>query len=132
MTAGGYITVLARTRHLQPLVPCTVTWDQSHYYYYPSYNDDDDVGGSGSSNNGGGRFVVKFTKPIRAITPGQICALYAGQDGCICLGRGPIANCGSTYMERGSDVSLYDLHPSGHNDLLLFCHRTNNDTPRTL
>ena len=57
-TAGGYITVLARTQHLQPLVPCTFTWDQSHCHYYPSYHDDD-VGGSGSSG-GGGRFVVNL------------------------------------------------------------------------
>jgi hypothetical protein len=69
-----------------------------------SYHDDD-VGGSGSSG-GGGWFVVKFTKPIRAIMPGQICALYAGRDGRICLGGGPIADRGSTYMERGLDGLL--------------------------
>lgn len=108
---GGCITVLARTRHLQPLVPCTVTWHRQHHR--------DDVGGD-DNNDGGGRFVIKFTKPIRAITPGQICALYAGRNGVICLGGGPITNRGATYMERGLDVMpLHDLHPSGHNDLSL-------------
>ena len=111
---GGCITVLARTRHLQPLVPCTVTWYRQHHR--------DDVGGDDNNDGGGGggRFVIKFTKPIRAITPGQICALYAGRHGVICLGGGPITNRGPTYMERGLDfMSLHDLHPSGHNDLSL-------------
>ena len=87
---------------------------------------DSDVVSSSSSSSGSfadsdscGRFVVKFTKPIRAITPGQICALYAGRGGILCLGGGPITDRGLTYMERGLDVSLYELHPSGDNDLSL-------------
>ena len=115
---GGCITVLARTRHLQPLVSCTVTWDrQQHHHHHHHAGSDDN---SNNDNIGGGRFVIKFSKPIRAITPGQICALYAGRDGIICLGGGPITNRGATYLERGLDVmSLHDLHPSGHNDLSL-------------
>jgi tRNA U34 2-thiouridine synthase MnmA/TrmU len=110
---GGRITVLARTRHLQPLVSCTVTWDRDNKIKH-------DCVSSNNGGSGGGRFVIKFSKPIRAITPGQICALYAGRDGVICLGGGPITNRGATYMERGLDVmSLHDLHPSGHNDLSL-------------
>jgi tRNA U34 2-thiouridine synthase MnmA/TrmU len=111
---GGYITVLARTRHLQPLVSCTVTWDRHNIINH------DCVSSNNNGGSSGGRFVIKFSKPIRAITPGQICALYAGRDGVICLGGGPITNRGATYLERGLDVmSLHDLHPSGHNDLSL-------------
>jgi hypothetical protein len=63
--------------------------------------------------------VVRFTKPIRAITPGQIVALYAGRDGLICLGGGPIKGKAASLLDRGIGVSLSDLHPSGHNDMSL-------------
>ena len=57
---------------------------------------------------------------MRAITPGQIVALYAGSNGLICLGGGPIKSKGTSFMDRGIDeISLSTLHPSGHNDLSL-------------
>lgn len=95
---GSSIEVLARTRHLQPLVPCSVSW-QRHL--------------DGSCGN----LCVKLHTPMRAVTPGQILALYAGQDGLICLGGGPILSRGQSLMERGLCASK--LHPSGHNDLSL-------------
>ena len=101
---GRPIELLARTRHLQPLVKCTVTW-QRHF--------------NSKNNHSLGMLAVKFYKPIRAITPGQIVALYAGTDGLICLGGGPIYSRGQSFMERGLDISLFTLHPSGHNDLSL-------------
>lgn len=103
---GQTIQLLARTRHLQPLVPCSVSWTKCN---------------SGSSSLG--MFSVKFHKPMRAVTPGQILALYAGTGGLICLGGGPIHSRGSSFMERGLDISLSLLHPSGCNDLSLLRHQ---------
>ena len=104
LTKGKPIQVLARTRHLQPLVPCTVSW-QRHF--------------DGNSSSSLGMLSMRFDKPMRAITPGQIVALYSGNNGLICLGGGPIHSRGSSFMDRGLDVSLSALHPSGHNDLSL-------------
>jgi tRNA U34 2-thiouridine synthase MnmA/TrmU len=95
---GRSIEVLARTRHLQPLVPCTVSWQRR-------------------LDDSNGNLCVRFHKPMRAVTPGQILALYTGLDGLICLGGGPILSRGESLMERGLSVSL--PHPSGHNDLTL-------------
>ncbi|KAL7475618.1 hypothetical protein ACHAW6_001531 [Cyclotella cf. meneghiniana] len=102
---GRTIELLARTRHLQPLAPCSVTWQNKQ--------------SDNSSSSSLGRLVVKFHRPMRAITPGQIVALYAGTDGLICLGGGPIHSRGKSLMECGLEVSLSMLHPSGHNDLSL-------------
>lgn len=99
LVEGQTIELLARIRHLQPLVPCSVSW-QRH------------------SHCSVGVVHVKFHKPMRAITPGQILALYAG-NGLICLGGGPIHMVGQSFMERGLDVTLSMLHPSGCNDLSL-------------
>ncbi|KAL7534659.1 hypothetical protein ACHAWF_004903 [Thalassiosira exigua] len=70
---GRTVRLLARMRHMQPLVPCEVRL-------------------RGEDNTGGreGSLVVRFDEPVRAITPGQIVALYAGRGGLICLGGGPI------------------------------------------
>ncbi|KAL3769885.1 hypothetical protein ACHAWU_007091 [Discostella pseudostelligera] len=102
---GHSVRLLARTRHLQPLASCTVSWKQNT------------ICTSGSGTNG--QLVVHFDNPIRAITPGQIVALYAGWDGLICLGGGVIGGKAPTFFDRGMSVSLSDLHPSGHNDLSL-------------
>ncbi|KAL3802002.1 hypothetical protein HJC23_010346 [Cyclotella cryptica] len=104
---GNSIELLARTRHLQPLAPCSVTW-QKHQSGY-------------SSSSSFGKLIVKFHRPMRAITPGQIVALYAGTDGLICLGGGPICGRGKSLLECGLEVPLSMLHPSGHNDLSLIC-----------
>jgi tRNA-specific 2-thiouridylase len=102
---GQPIKLWARTRHLQPLVECTVMWNRQNYGGHRPYK---------------GKLVVHFDKPMRAITPGQIVALYAGKDGLICLGGGPIKGRGTSFMDRGIvDISLSTLHPSGHNDLSL-------------
>ena len=64
--------------------------------------------------------MVKFDKPMRAISPGQIVALYAGHDGLVCLGGGPIKGKGVSFMDRcgvSEAPFLSSLHPSGHNDL---------------
>ena len=93
---GKTIDVWARTRHLQPLARCTVRWDRD-----------------------GGKLRMKFHRAIRAITPGQIVCLYAGEEGLICLGGGPIESRGKSYFECGMDLALSSIHPSGHNDLSL-------------
>jgi tRNA U34 2-thiouridine synthase MnmA/TrmU len=107
---GRSIEVSARTRHLQPLASCTVVWERNN----PTTAVRGVVGGSSR-----GQIVVRFTKPIRAITPGQIVALYAGRNGLICLGGGPIQGKAASLLDRGIGVSLSDLHPSGHNDMSL-------------
>jgi len=108
LVEGKLIKLLARTRHLQPLASCTVSWRR--------VNSDN----STQSNTNRGHLVVHFDNPMRAITPGQIVALYAGSDGLICLGGGPIKSKGTSFMDRGIDeISLTALHPSGHNDLSL-------------
>ena len=101
---GQSVRLFARTRHLQPLASCTVSWTQH---------------GITSSGGKRGLLVVRFDNPIRAITPGQIVALYAGRDGLICLGGGVIGGKAASFYDRGMDVTLSDLHPSGHNDLSL-------------
>ena len=104
LTKGKSIQLLARTRHLQPLAPCTVSWQRNF---------------DGNSSSSLGILFVRFHKPMRAITPGQIVALYGGDNGLICLGGGPIRCRGQSFMDRGLNVSLSALHPSGHNDLSL-------------
>jgi tRNA U34 2-thiouridine synthase MnmA/TrmU len=81
---------LCRTRHLQPLVPCSVT------------KGDDNV-------------LIKFDRPVRAITAGQTAAVYVGS-GLVCVGGGQILKHGPTYHELGMPLPS-KLHPSGNNDL---------------
>lgn len=100
---GYSINVLARTRHLQPLTPCTVTWNRNHK--------------NNNESGGKGYLTVRFDKAMRAITPGQVVALYAGSDGLVCLGGGIIRGPGVSYMDRGLNMTA--LHPSGLNDLSL-------------
>eukprot|EP00986_Skeletonema_menzelii_P018867 scaffold26743_cov140-Skeletonema_menzelii.AAC.3 len=103
LVEGNSIRLLARVRHLQPLTPCTVTWNRN--------ND--------STSGDKGHLTVQFDKAMRAITPGQIVALYAGSDGLVCLGGGIIKGPGASYMDRGLDMTATMLHPSGSNDLSL-------------
>ena len=105
LVRGQPIELLARTRHLQPLVPCSIRWTKRN------------------SSTSLGMLSIKFHKPMRAVTPGQILALYAGAGGLVCLGGGPIHSRGSSFMERGLGISLSMLHPSGNNDLSLLCHQ---------
>ena len=102
LVEGSSIKVLARTRHLQPLTPCTVTWNR-----YDNRHE----------SVGRGYLTVRFDKAMRAITPGQVVALYAGSDGLVCLGGGIIRGPGASYMDRGLNMTA--LHPSGLNDLSL-------------
>lgn len=102
LVEGNSIKVLARTRHLQPLTPCTVTWNR-----YDNRHE----------SVGRGYLTVRFDKAMRAITPGQVVALYAGSDGLVCLGGGIIRGPGASYMDRGLNMTA--LHPSGLNDLSL-------------
>jgi tRNA-specific 2-thiouridylase len=85
---------LCRVRNLQPLVKCQVTYLPDQQVYQ-----------------------VKTEKPLRAITPGQHCALYVGDDGLVCLGGGTILERGQSYWELGKELALEQLHPAGHNDL---------------
>ncbi|KAL7466292.1 hypothetical protein ACHAXS_006595 [Conticribra weissflogii] len=100
---GESVQLWARTRHLQPLVSCRVYWDRAV-----------------------GCLNVRFDSPMRATTPGQILALYAGSDGLVCLGGGPIRERGASYMERDFDLPLNKIHPSGNNDLSLKKHQWND------
>jgi tRNA U34 2-thiouridine synthase MnmA/TrmU len=109
LVEGKSIRLLARVRHLQPLTSCTVTWDRRCSNTMMN-------NGSGSTR---GYLVIRFDKAMRAITPGQIVALYAGADGLVCLGGGIIGGSGLSYLDRGLDVTNGLIHPSGNNDLSL-------------
>lgn len=64
--SGQRLPALCRTRHLQPLIPCMVELDQA---------------------DSTPRIIIRFDRPVRAITPGQTAAIYVG-GGLICLGVG--------------------------------------------
>jgi tRNA U34 2-thiouridine synthase MnmA/TrmU len=84
-----------RVRNLQPLVDCQITYDPDSRQY-----------------------IVQTEKPLRAITPGQHCAIFVGEDGLVCLGGGTIQESGPTYHDLGREMPhVSDLHPSGHNDV---------------
>jgi hypothetical protein len=85
---------MCRVRNLQPLVKCQIAYDMENDIY-----------------------KVRTLKPLRAITPGQHCAIYVGEDGLVCLGGGTILERGETYHELKRELSREDLHPAGHNDL---------------
>ena len=89
MKHGHELHALCRIRHLQPLIPCVVRQVDS-------------------------LICVKFEKPVRAITLGQIACLYA-DGGLVCLGSGQIFKHGPTYDELGQSLPLV-LHPAGSND----------------
>jgi tRNA-specific 2-thiouridylase len=89
MKNGQELYALCRIRHLQPLIPCVITEVDSY-------------------------ICVKFERPVRAITLGQIACLYV-EGGLICLGSGQINKIGPTYDELGQSLPLV-LHPSGSND----------------
>ena len=94
IASGERLPALCRTRHLQPLIPCTVELDQA------------------CSTP---RIVVRFDRPVRAITPGQTAAIYVG-GGLICLGGGQIASAGPSFHQLGLELPRM-LHPAGQNDL---------------
>jgi tRNA U34 2-thiouridine synthase MnmA/TrmU len=83
-----------RIRNLQPLVACQITYDPDSRLY-----------------------IVQTETPLRAITPGQHCAIYVGEDGLVCLGGGTIKESGPTYHDLGREMpQVSHIHPSGHND----------------
>jgi tRNA-specific 2-thiouridylase len=85
----GRMRAMCRIRHLQPLVSCEISFSAAD-----GYN-------------------LRFDRPMRAVAPGQVAAMYAGE---VCLGGGTIWQRGPTYHEQGRDLPS-ELHPSGHNDL---------------
>jgi len=87
---GQEMIASCRVRHLQPLIPCIVSRNDSHV-------------------------VVKFDRPVRAIAPGQTAAIYVG-GGLVCVGGGQIWMQGPTYHELGRALPS-SLHPAGANDL---------------
>jgi tRNA U34 2-thiouridine synthase MnmA/TrmU len=100
LTKGGSIPAYCRIRHLQPLIPCLISVDED---------------GSGSHVH----VIIKFDRPVRAITPGQTAAIYVGKGGLVCLGGGQIWIHGPTYHELGKDLPS-QLHPAGNNDLSVY------------
>jgi len=91
LQATGTMRAQCRIRHLQPLISCEI---------------------SGNEVEG---WTVRFDSPVRAITPGQLAALYVG-NGLVCLGGGSIWQRGASYHEHGLNLPS-ELHPAGHNDL---------------
>jgi len=84
---------LCRTRHLQPLVECTIIWESEKSFY-----------------------TVRLDTPLRAITPGQIAAIYIA-NGLVCLGGGTIWNHGPSYYEMRRDLPR-KINPSGSGNFL--------------
>ncbi len=89
LAEGQEMAASCRTRHLQPLIPCIIS-----------------ICGS--------NIVVKFDRPVRAITPGQTASIYVC-DGLVCVGGGQISDHGPSYHELGLTLPS-TLHPSGAND----------------
>ena len=87
-----------RIRNLQPLVDCTITYDTEER-----------------------RYTVTTKQPLRAVTPGQHCAIYVGIDGLVCLGGGTILEqCQPTYRcdnRQDHVLDVAQLHPSALNDM---------------
>ena len=89
-----------RIRNLQPLVDCRITYDAEER-----------------------RYTVTTQQPLRAVTPGQHCAIYVGTDGLVCLGGGTILEkCQPTYNDNSNHnhdhrLDVSQVHPSAHNDL---------------
>jgi len=94
VTSPPVLHAQCRVRNLQPLVPCQVVYDAAANVY-----------------------EIKTQKPLRAITPGQHCAIYVGTEGLVCLGGGTIVERGPTYHELNQELDVSNLHPAGHNDL---------------
>jgi tRNA-specific 2-thiouridylase len=89
LLSTGRMRAMCRIRHLQPLVSCDIMYDPVDGY------------------------ILRFDRPVRAIAPGQVAAIYVGE-GLVCLGGGAIWERGPTYHELGADLPL-ELHPPGHN-----------------
>jgi len=73
----GSMRAYCRTRHLHPLTTCEIVRNSN----VPEY-------------------TIRFDRAVRAITPGQVAAIYLA-NGLICLGGGAILKSGLTYHERG-------------------------------
>jgi tRNA U34 2-thiouridine synthase MnmA/TrmU len=58
-----------------------------------------------NSNDCGYDLFVQFELPQRAITPGQIIALY-DQNGDVCLGGGDITLAGDSYFKQNKELSI--------------------------
>lgn len=60
-------------------------------------------------DEGGHSFRVKTERPVRAIAPGQVVALYDGDE---CLGSAPILQADTSHdrTEKPQDDSAQDIH----------------------
>ena len=90
LRSTGTMRAKCRIRHLQPLMSCDV---------------------SGNVDDG---WTIRFDRPVRAITPGQLAAFYVG-DGLVCLGGGSICQRGASYHEQSLDLPS-ELYAASHND----------------
>ena len=102
------LQAMCRIRNLQPLVMCDITYDPDTRMYQ-----------------------VRTEKPLRAVTPGQHCAIYVGKEGLVCLGGGTILERGPTYQEQNKCLDTTNLHPAGHNDLSVL-QKEQQQTARTV
>ena len=92
-SSSGIVTTLrcqCRIRHLQSLTNCHVVWNRRRR---------NTTNGSGDNHHDHDVYTIYLDEPIRGITPGQMLVLYAAQ-GLVCLGGGPIAECGPTMWEE--------------------------------
>jgi len=82
--AATRIRAQCRTRHLQPLVDCTIEWTTS-------------------ATSSSTAVAVYLDQPLRGLTIGQQAVFYT-LSGTVCLGGGPIATRGPSYHEQNKQV----------------------------
>ena len=79
---GSTLLVEARTRHLEPLISAELRLAESSV---------------------GGGVLVKFCRPVRAITPGQMAVFYIGE---VCIGGGAITSKGPACHDENINVDF--------------------------
>ena len=105
-SSSGIVATLhcqCRIRHLQSLTNCHVVWNRRRHRGNTTTTTTNGGSGGSGDNHDHDVYTIYLDEPIRGITPGQMLVLYAAQ-GLVCLGGGPIAECGPTMWEEQEQI----------------------------